>query len=63
MFQAQNVFDDIVAEQCVAEIKRNTMAVVSTKGFLSMSQDQILELTSWQRLTINEFDLFQAVKK
>ena len=57
------MFDDVVADQCVTEIKRNTTKVVLTEGFLNMSQDQLLELTSWQNLTINEFDLFQAVKK
>ena len=57
------MFDDVVAEQCVSEIKRNTAKVVLTEGFLNMSQDQLLELTSWQNLTIKEFDLFQAVKK
>ena len=30
---------------------------------MNISQDQLLELTSWQKLTSDEFDLFQAVKK
>ena len=63
LLQARNIFDDVVAEQCVAEIKRNTTRAVLAEGFLDMSHDQLLELTSWQKLTINEFGLFQAVKK
>ena len=57
------MFDDIVAEQCVAEIKRSTTKAVLSEDFLNVSQEQLVELTSWQNLTIEEFDLFQAVKK
>ena len=63
LWQARNFFDDIVIEQCAAEIKRNTAKAILTKDFLNMSQDQMLELTNWQNLTIDEFELFQAVKK
>ena len=63
LWQARNSFDDIVIEQCGAEIKRNTAKAILTKDFLNMSQDQMLELTNWQNLTINEYELFQAVKK
>ena len=52
-----------MAEQCVAEIKRSTTKVVLSEDFLDISQEQLLELTSWENLTIKEFDLFQAVKK
>ena len=61
--QARNFFDDIVAEQCSGEIKRNTTKAVLTEDFLNLVQDEMLELTSWQNLTIDESDLFQAVKK
>ena len=63
LFQALNVVDDMVAEQCVAEIKRSTTKVVLSGDFLDISQEQLLALTSWENLTIKEFDLFQAVKK
>ena len=55
--------DDIVAEQCVAEIKRSTTKVVLSEDFLNICQEQLLKLTSWQNLTMKEYDLFQAIKK
>ena len=55
--------DDIVAEQCVAEIKRSTTKVVLSEDFLNICQEQLLKLTSWENLTMKEYDLFQAIKK
>ena len=50
-------------EQCVAEIRRNAAKAVLSEAFLDVLQDRLLELTSWEKLNINEFDLFHAVKK
>ena len=54
---------DIVEQQSTAEVKRNTAEVVSSEGFLELPENLIVELTSWDDLTISEFDLYQAVKK
>ena len=52
-----------MVDQCAAEIKRNTSKAVLSDGFLDVSQDQVLEITGWQKLTTKEFDLYDAVKR
>ena len=63
LFQARQACAGIVEKQSIAEIKRNTAKVVSSEGFSELPQDMILELTNWNDLSINEFDLYLAIKK
>ena len=63
MFQARQAHVEIVEQQSIAEIKRNTAKAVLSESFLELPQDLLLELTSWSDLTIPEVDLYLAVKK
>ena len=63
LLQAREARTDIVEQQCIAEIKRNTGKVVLSDGFLNLPEDLILELTSWNGLRVSEVDLYQAIKK
>ena len=63
LLQALQVGADIVEKQCVAEIKRNTFNVVFSEGFLELTEDMIMELTSWNDLTIAEVNLYKGMKK
>ena len=59
--QARQAGAEIVEKQSIVEMKRTSKLVIS-EGFLELPKDMIVELTSWNDLTISEVDLYQAVK-
>ena len=62
LLQARQARAEIVEKQSIAEMKRTSKIVIS-EGFLELPKDMLVELTSWNDLTISEVDLYQAVKK